>query len=247
MLDTLFCSALCTIVLLVDLSFQTIDKPTHISATTNSSVISKQNTNVALKDAYVEGGRVPLGRNNGNDHTHDSRENTPELRKEVSTSLINKKSQATSDISQKGGKIINSEFNATKNDSKISSAISQDSSSNINGSSTKAARTTAKTTTTTKKLTVSTTPKPFKPLRTEHDDGFVVKNTEEHARQLPNIETYTEKKTRSADYVVPIVAIIFSVPLVAFIISVVYKRGTDWWQHRNYRRMDFLIDGMYNS
>jgi len=64
---------------------------------------------------------------------------------------------------------------------------------------------------------------------------------------IPSIESITEQKNRKADYVVPIVAVILSVPLVAIIISILYKRGAEWWQHRHYRRMDFLIDGMYNN
>lgn len=52
---------------------------------------------------------------------------------------------------------------------------------------------------------------------------------------------------KGPDYVLPIVLTILAVPLLAIILTVVYKRGAEWWQHRHYRRMDFLIDGMYNN
>ncbi|CAH1106380.1 unnamed protein product [Psylliodes chrysocephalus] len=93
-----------------------------------------------------------------------------------------------------------------------------------------------------------TTSKPRKPEITEHDEVELsaAKNDNYNSNNL-HIDTSMDKKVRRADYIVPIVAVILSVPLVAIIISVLYKRGKDWWQHRNYRRMDFLIEGMYNS
>ncbi|CAG9836981.1 unnamed protein product [Diabrotica balteata] len=104
------------------------------------------------------------------------------------------------------------------------------------------------TSSTTKATTTSTTIKPKKPLLTEHDE--VVAAPAKPNLDIPtlaHIDTTMEKKVRRADYVVPIVAVILSVPLVAVILSVFYKKGKDWWQHRNYRRMDYLIEGMYNS
>lgn len=56
-----------------------------------------------------------------------------------------------------------------------------------------------------------------------------------------------DKEHKRAAYVIPIIAVIFSVPLVAVLMSVLYKRGSEWWQHRHFRRMDFLIEGMYNN
>lgn len=103
------------------------------------------------------------------------------------------------------------------------------------------------------KTKASTTKEPIvkKPKITVHDD-LAPKDIPEPEKPEPdpkisNIDTLLEKKTRRANYVIPIVAVILSVPLVAIIISFLYKRGTDWWQHRNYRRMDFLIEGMYNN
>jgi len=53
--------------------------------------------------------------------------------------------------------------------------------------------------------------------------------------------------SRKVDYIVPVVTTIFALPLFAAIIFVLYRRGRDCWDKRHYRRMDFLIDGMYND
>ena len=49
------------------------------------------------------------------------------------------------------------------------------------------------------------------------------------------------------DYVVPIVIAMLAIPFVAVIGAFLYKKGRDFWDRRHYRRMDFLIDGMYND
>lgn len=92
-----------------------------------------------------------------------------------------------------------------------------------------------------------------KPLVTTHDDTADKANSLQSEKNvlpynLMNIDPLlSEKKHKRSNYVVPIVAVILSVPLVAGLISIVYKRGKDWWLHRNYRRMDYLIEGLYNS
>jgi hypothetical protein len=53
--------------------------------------------------------------------------------------------------------------------------------------------------------------------------------------------------SRKVDYIVPVVTTIFALPLFAAVIFVLYRRGRDCWDKRHYRRMDFLIDGMYND
>lgn len=86
----------------------------------------------------------------------------------------------------------------------------------------------------------------------------VTENSDDDDHSLPadpkssknvNINEFVpdNKEHKRAAYLIPIIAVIFSVPLVAVIISVLYKRGAEWWQHRHYRRMDFLIEGMYNN
>jgi len=52
---------------------------------------------------------------------------------------------------------------------------------------------------------------------------------------------------RKVDYIIPVITTIFALPLFAVVIFVLYRRGRDCWEKRHYRRMDFLIDGMYND
>lgn len=51
----------------------------------------------------------------------------------------------------------------------------------------------------------------------------------------------------SFDFVVPIVIALLAVPFIAVLGAYAYKKSRDFWDRRHYRRMDFLIDGMYND
>lgn len=97
--------------------------------------------------------------------------------------------------------------------------------------------------TSTAQSTTTTTVRPKKPTVTiGSEDEPEAKITSEKAEK-----TRLNSHETNTNFVVPIVAVILAVPLVAIVASVLYKRGTEWWQHRHYRRMDFLIDGMYNN
>ncbi|XP_033217842.1 uncharacterized protein LOC117173405 [Belonocnema kinseyi] len=52
---------------------------------------------------------------------------------------------------------------------------------------------------------------------------------------------------RKIDYIVPVMITIFALPLLGVATYILYRRGRDCWDKRHYRRMDFLIDGMYNE
>lgn len=89
-----------------------------------------------------------------------------------------------------------------------------------------------------------------KPLVTTHDYDQADSIPKKANAAPPNVNIdpfLSNRKLQRSNYVVPIVAIILSVPLVAAVMSILYKRGKDWWIHRNYRRMDYLIEGLYNS
>lgn len=91
---------------------------------------------------------------------------------------------------------------------------------------------------------------PTKPLITESDTDYIEANSSKETGSITVNEIqsgWISNKINRAKYVTPIVAVIMSVPFVAVVISLIYKRGADWWQHRNYKRMDFLIDGMYQN
>lgn len=59
-------------------------------------------------------------------------------------------------------------------------------------------------------------------------------------------ESFIESPTTGRDYVLPIVLIILALPIVGYIIKLIYKRGTEFTERQQYHRM-YLIDGMYNS
>ncbi|XP_077291824.1 uncharacterized protein LOC143915200 [Arctopsyche grandis] len=48
-------------------------------------------------------------------------------------------------------------------------------------------------------------------------------------------------------FILPIVITIFAVPLIALVGYQAIRRGKEAWRNRHYRRMDYLIDGMYND
>lgn len=52
---------------------------------------------------------------------------------------------------------------------------------------------------------------------------------------------------RKIDYIIPVIITIIALPILGTAIFVLYRRGRDCWDKRHYRRMDFLIDGMYND
>lgn len=88
-----------------------------------------------------------------------------------------------------------------------------------------------------------------KPLVTEADTDYIIKeDSKESEIKVEEIDiSLLNSKSARSKYIIPIVVVILSVPLVAILLSLLYKRGADWWQHRNYKRMDFLIEGIYQN
>lgn len=52
---------------------------------------------------------------------------------------------------------------------------------------------------------------------------------------------------RKIDYIIPIAISVVALPILGVTTFILYNRGKDCWDKRHYRRMDFLIDGMYND
>lgn len=67
------------------------------------------------------------------------------------------------------------------------------------------------------------------------------------SRLSSRIKSYPLDTSKKVDYIVPIVITLIVLPLLGTAIFVLYRRGRDCWDKRHYRRMDFLIDGMYND
>ncbi|KAK9300137.1 hypothetical protein QLX08_007062 [Tetragonisca angustula] len=52
---------------------------------------------------------------------------------------------------------------------------------------------------------------------------------------------------KKINYVLPVIVTLIALPVLGAIVFMLYKQGRDCWDKRHYRRMDFLIDGMYND
>lgn len=128
--------------------------------------------------------------------------------------------------------------------------------------------TTTTTTTTTATTTTTTTPKPKKPnvavstdVHQEWEKDVELHKTQEKpgpVQPQPPVGTQPEPEVQGltgsslADhgdngYVVPIVTVLLTVPLALGVVTIMYRRFRDMWSTRHYRRMDFLVDGMYND
>lgn len=124
------------------------------------------------------------------------------------------------------------------------------------------------TSSTTSTTTTSTTPKPIQapkkpPISYSVEDvpGLVSKAAEaQPAKEAPideirdneplslqSSETITYPDQRSShNYVMSIVGVLVIVPILVLVTNCAVKRARDYWSKRRYRRMDYLIEDMYN-
>lgn len=66
---------------------------------------------------------------------------------------------------------------------------------------------------------------------------------------LPSSDDFIPDRMQSKRelYIFPLVVLIFLVPMVLGVGVIILRRVRDYWSTRHYRRMDFLVDGMYNT
>lgn len=64
-----------------------------------------------------------------------------------------------------------------------------------------------------------------------------------------DFETYTIIKTSTTgeDYVIIGIVIVIGIWFSVFGALIFYRRAGEYWDRRHYRRMDFLVEGMYND
>lgn len=75
-----------------------------------------------------------------------------------------------------------------------------------------------------------------------------VKAEGEAAYIPPDIDFVPDRmQSKREMYIFPLVVLIFLVPMVLGVGIIVLRRVRDYWSTRHYRRMDFLVDGMYNT
>lgn len=62
-----------------------------------------------------------------------------------------------------------------------------------------------------------------------------------------DIEVVSGLINSKKEVLVPVAASIFLLPLIGIFIFFIWRRTKEYWDKRYYKRMDFLIDGMYND
>lgn len=55
-----------------------------------------------------------------------------------------------------------------------------------------------------------------------------------------------EDDYKERDYIIPIIGLIFAVPLLLILANFLSRKVRQYWSKRNYQRMDYLINEMYN-
>ncbi|XP_043788570.1 uncharacterized protein LOC122712758 isoform X2 [Apis laboriosa] len=75
----------------------------------------------------------------------------------------------------------------------------------------------------------------------------VIESNNDKQAFIPRTKGSRVGMPKKIDYVLPVIVTLIALPVLGAIIFMVYKQGRDCWDKRHYRRMDFLIDGMYND
>ncbi|KAJ8726898.1 hypothetical protein PYW08_015295 [Mythimna loreyi] len=92
-----------------------------------------------------------------------------------------------------------------------------------------------------------------KPLLLSYDSlaNMTVKSSPEtilNQIQSPNKEkAYVKNANSHPGMIMPLVISILLVPMFAVLGYMALRRGQEAWKNRHYKRMDFLLDGMYND
>lgn len=139
--------------------------------------------------------------------------------------------------------------------------------STISITTTTSSTSTTTTTTTTSKPTTTTTLVPKKPLITyavEDIPGLLSKTAEQQPHSslkespaeevgndgplsLQSSETITYQSNKSnPNFVMAMIGIIFVIPIIIVVTNCTVRKVRDVWTKRKYRRMDYLIEDMYN-
>lgn len=95
----------------------------------------------------------------------------------------------------------------------------------------------------------SSTKAPHKPtvLKYEEESNIVADKTSHPGISDGASKTQANKAGSHPGMIMPIVITILVVPLFAVLGYMAIKRGQEAWKNRHYKRMDFLLDGMYND
>lgn len=178
----------------------------------------------------------------------------------VSKNVLDKLSNGSGSVT----KAANATSSATVAKATISSTTST-STTTTTTTTTSTSTTTTTTTTTPKPTTTTTTPPPKKPLITFAVDdvpGLMSKAVESHppVKDLPTEEignnepislqssetiTYPSYRTNH-NVLMAMIGAIVVIPLIIVVTNCAIRKVRDVWSKRRYRRMDYLIEDMYN-
>lgn len=228
---------------------------------TKSNINSSSSNNTSVKGSIssnsTEGikhrGIYPTNNESGNGTTTNNDKVSAETAKKNVSQITLKVEQKPTTATTSVVKTVNSTIVATTTSKKSVSTTASTSTS-----------TSTTTTTTTKPKTTTTTAIPKKPTVTYSVEDFpaVLEAVQAKKQTLPaqpvkeqpveplslqSSETisYPEQKS-SHNFVMSIIGMIVAVPFVVLITNCAVRRVRDYWSKRRYRRMDYLIEDMYN-
>lgn len=114
------------------------------------------------------------------------------------------------------------------------------------------------TTTTTTATTTTTTPAPIKKptvtfsvedvpdlLNSARKSVLELKGDENEPHILQSSESISDRGS-GHNFLVPVIGMIFIIPFLIIVANCTTRRVRDYWSKRKYRRMDYLIEDMYN-
>ncbi|XP_030566004.1 integumentary mucin C.1 isoform X2 [Drosophila novamexicana] len=238
------------------------DKPAKVNGTEEHAVVLARgvtNTDTATVQATPKA--------NATTTTTTTTTQAPQVIKSTAATAITKQTNtsAKSDKMLADGVSL-SDINKNKkenNNSSSSSSTITTPAANINASasnSSSSSTTTTTTTSTTRSTTTTTsttTMRPKKPTVTSSMDKQLegekldaaatgAGNVAPHVLPVQELSSSLTNRGEN-EYIVPIVTIMLAVPLAIAVFIIMYRRFRDLWTTRHYRRMDFLVDGMYND
>lgn len=229
--------------------------PKVTTTTTTMTPITKQTKSTVKTDKIVADGvslsDIKNNNGNGNGNGSDSKNNNNNNSSSSGTTVTINTTKAA---------VINgTATNSNSNNSSIAATPTSttSTSSTITTTTTTTTTTSTTTTTTTPSTTTTTTARPKKPTVTssmakqiegEKLDMSALNSGSVAPHMLPVQQMSSSLVNRGEnEYIVPIVTIMLAVPLAIAVFIVGYRRFRDLWTTRHYRRMDFLVDGMYND
>lgn len=224
-------------------SNSSIKVPDSSSNNTTEQKHSRRVTNTSIEIAPIK--QAPVQQLNNS--------NSSNINNSVNNNVVNKTNEAK----------VETKLNATSKIESNQVAINGTANNTLTNQTNKTISTPTSTTKTpmtksTSKSTTTTT-KQMKPTVT-----FSVEDVFPHIEQLPKIETpinepirepvlmqssetiaYPDAKS-SKLFLVPIIGMIVVIPLMVMLTNCVVRKARDYWSKRKYRRMDYLIEDMYN-